>query len=76
MSRLATAAAGTGNFEPSILARTFVEQFVSLVLLIPPLGKGGRGDFLMRITPNPPLSPFFKGGYCENLLNIFPGAGH
>ena len=27
----------------------------------------------MRMTPNPPLSPFFKGGYCENLLNIFLG---
>jgi hypothetical protein len=37
---------------------------------IPPFVKGGWGDFRRAAKANPPMSPFFKGGFnCRSLYN-------
>ena len=35
---------------------------------LPPFIKGGWGDFPRRARANPPMSPFFKGGFNGSRL--------
>jgi hypothetical protein len=61
-----------------VLTEKFVEQNEALVWIIPPLKKGGRGDFLQRIflsaqTQIPLCPPFSKGDVLSILVNVFLG---